>query len=147
MTTITLGEHMQRRLANRGKGCGRSPAEEALHILRETVGDGPEPTGNIADALRAALAPTDGFELQIPPRGIGGMVDVELQRRLEYRAKVNERSLDDEARAILREAVEEAPEMPEDIVALFDAHFAPIGGWDEFEPPPRDPIGDPPSFD
>ena len=74
-------------------------------------------------------------------------LDGDLQRRLEDRAKANGCSPEDEARAILREAVGDAPEMPEDLVAYIRAHFDPIGGWGEFVPPPRGPMREPPTFD
>ena len=74
-------------------------------------------------------------------------IDADLQRRLSARAAAHGRSLVDEARDILRRTVEDTPEMPENLGADIHRRFAAVGGWDEFEQPPRDIAREPPTFD
>ena len=78
-------------------------------------------------------------------------IDDSLQRRLSSRAAAHGRSLADEARDILNRAVKDDPEPEaperENIGLAFRRRFAEIGGWEEFEPPPRGPMREPPKFD
>ncbi len=72
-------------------------------------------------------------------------LDDEVKVRLRVRAAGNGRSMEEEARVILREAVEEEPE-PENLADFIRECFAPYGGV-ELELPPREPIREPPKFD
>ncbi len=72
-------------------------------------------------------------------------LDEGVKKRLRVRAAGNGRSMEEEARIILREAVE--PETGEENLAeAIRARFAPLGGV-ELELPPRDPMREPPKFD
>lgn len=72
-------------------------------------------------------------------------LDDDVKARLRVRAAVNGRSMEEEARLILREAVGEEPE-PKNLAAFIRECFAPYGGV-EIELPPREPIREPPKFD
>lgn len=68
-----------------------------------------------------------------------------VKKRLRTRAARHGRSMEEEVRSILREAVErETGE--ENLAAAIQAHFAPLGGV-ELELPPRGPMREPPKFD
>ncbi len=72
-------------------------------------------------------------------------LDDEVKARLRIRAAENGRSMEEEARTILREAVgPEAP--PENLASFIRECFAPLGGV-ELELPPREPAREPPKFD
>lgn len=72
-------------------------------------------------------------------------VDDELMERLGERAAANGRSVEDEARVILHEAV--GPNLdPNHLVNVFRRLIEPIGGV-ELELPPREPSREPPKFD
>ena len=74
-----------------------------------------------------------------------------VQRRLNARAEAHGRTVEEEARDILRHAVKDDPEPEaperENIGLAFRRRFAEIGGWPEFEPPPRDHAREPPTFE
>ena len=72
-------------------------------------------------------------------------LDDEVKHRLRVRAAGNGRSMEEEARLILREAVAQEPE-PENLARLIRNCFAPYGGVD-LELPPREPAREPPHFD
>lgn len=72
-------------------------------------------------------------------------LDDDVKARLRVRAAVNGRSMEEEARLILREAVGDEPE-PKNLAAFIRECFAPYGGV-EIELPPREPIREPPKFD
>ncbi len=72
-------------------------------------------------------------------------LDDDVKARLRVRAAVNGRSMEEEARLILREAVGDEPE-PKNLAAFIRECFAPYGGV-ELERPPREPIREPPKFD
>ncbi len=72
-------------------------------------------------------------------------LDDEVKTRLRVRAAANGRSMEEEARVILREAVGEEPE-PRNLAAFIRECFAPYGGV-ELELPPREPAREPPKFD
>ena len=72
-------------------------------------------------------------------------LDEGVKKRLRLRAADNGRSMEEEARIILREAVE--PETGEENLAeAIRARFAPLGGV-ELELPPRGPMREPPKSD
>ena len=71
-------------------------------------------------------------------------LDDEVTHRLRVRAIGNGRSMEEEARLILREAVAPEPE-PENLAQFIHDCFAPYGGVD-LELPPREPAREPPDF-
>ena len=73
-------------------------------------------------------------------------IDDDLKRRLRVRAAVNGRSMEAEAREILKAAlpVEAAP--TKNLGTAIRERFAPYGGV-ELDIPPRDPMREPPKFD
>ena len=75
-------------------------------------------------------------------------VDPELREQLRVRAARHGRSMEAELREILQETLTE-PELPAE-PHLYDrirARFAPLGGADDIELPPRELVGEPPRFD
>jgi len=68
----------------------------------------------------------------------------EVKHRLRLRAADNGRSMEEEARLILREAVAPEPE-PKNLAQFIHDCFAPYGGVD-LELPPREPAREPPDF-
>ncbi len=62
-----------------------------------------------------------------------------LKRRLRVRAAENGRSMEEEARVILKTALYHQPSTRENLAAAIRARFAPLGGV-ELEIPPRSPI-------
>ena len=72
-------------------------------------------------------------------------LDDEVKTRLRVRAAENGRSMEEEVRVILREAVAEEPE-PRNLVTIIRECFEPHGGV-ELELPPRGPMREPPKFD
>jgi plasmid stability protein len=75
-------------------------------------------------------------------------VDAVLKERLRIRAAQHGHSMEAELRDILMETLKE-PELPSE-PHLYDrirARFAPLGGADDIELPPREPVGEPPRFD
>ena len=75
---------------------------------------------------------------------IRGLED-EVKTRLRIRAAENGRSMEEEARTILRQAVAEEAE-PKNLAEFIWECFEPYGGV-ELELPPRDPIRESPKFD
>lgn len=73
-------------------------------------------------------------------------LDDGLKRRLRIRAAENGRSMEQEAREILRAALEEEMAPARNLASAIRARFAPFGDV-ELEIPPRDPMRDPPTFD
>lgn len=71
-------------------------------------------------------------------------LDDEVKAKLRVRAATNGRSMEEEARTILRDAVEEEAE-PRDLAQAIRDRFAPLGGV-ELEIPPREPMREPPDF-
>ncbi len=71
-------------------------------------------------------------------------LDDGLKRRLRVRAAENGRSMEEEARDILRRTVGEAPP-PKDLRRAIHARFAVLGGV-ELELPERGPMRPPPKF-
>ncbi|MEM6944335.1 MAG: plasmid stabilization protein [Pseudomonadota bacterium] len=69
----------------------------------------------------------------------------ELKRRLRVRAAEHGRSMEEEVREILREAVGETPP-PRNLASAIRARVAPLGGV-ELVLPEREPMREPPQFD
>ena len=72
-------------------------------------------------------------------------LDNDVKTRLRVRAADNGRSMEEEARLILRDAVGRKPSS-RDLVSIIREHFGPANGVD-LELPPREPAREPPSFD
>ena len=73
-------------------------------------------------------------------------LDEGLKRRLRLRAAANGRSMDAEARDILRTALNCQPAAPQNLASAIRARFAPLGGV-ELDLSPRSPMRKPPRFD
>lgn len=72
-------------------------------------------------------------------------LDDEVKRRLRVRAAEHGRSMEEEAREILRQVVgQEKP--ARNLAASIRARVAPLGGV-ELDLPPREPMREPPVFD
>lgn len=71
-------------------------------------------------------------------------LDDGVKTRLRVRAAKHGRSMEEEARIILREAVERGPR-PKNLASAVRARFAPFGGV-ELDIPPRRPAREPPPF-
>lgn len=71
-------------------------------------------------------------------------LDNEVKTQLRVRASANGRSMEEEARVILREAVSREAE-PGNLAIFIHECFAPYGGV-ELELPAREPMRDPPDF-
>ena len=72
-------------------------------------------------------------------------LDDEVKALLRLRAAGHGRSMEEEARSIIREAVERE-KGPTDLAAAVHSRFAPLGGV-ELETPARSPIAEPPRFE
>ncbi len=72
-------------------------------------------------------------------------LDDDVKTRLRVRAAENGRSMEEEARVILRDAVGRKPGS-QNLASLIRARFGPLGGV-EMELPPREPAREPPRFD
>ena len=72
-------------------------------------------------------------------------LDEPLKARLRVQAAVHGRSMEDEARDILRTALNREPTPPANLAAAIRARFAALGGIDLPEIP-RDPMREPPDF-
>ena len=68
-----------------------------------------------------------------------------LKRRLRIRAAENGKSMEQEARDILRTALYTEPSTGEDLVRAIRSRFTPLGGV-ELDLPPREPMREPPDF-
>ena len=68
-------------------------------------------------------------------------LDSDVKNRLRIRATASGRSMEEEARMILREAVERQAS-PEDLAGAIRTRFKPFGGVD-LEIPPRQPMREP----
>jgi len=73
-------------------------------------------------------------------------LDDSLKSRLRIQAAVHGRSMEDEARDILRSALNRTPARQGNSAASIRARFAPLGGV-ELPVIPREPLRTPPSFD
>ena len=72
-------------------------------------------------------------------------LDEDVKTRLRIRAAENGRSMEEEARVILREAVESKSDR-QNLASLIRARFGPMGGVD-LELPPRESYRETPRFD
>ena len=73
-------------------------------------------------------------------------LDDGLKRRLRIRAAENGRSMEQEAREILKAALEEEAAPDRNLATAIHELFRPFGGV-ELEIPPRQPMREPPRFD
>ena len=72
-------------------------------------------------------------------------LDEPLKARLRVQAAMHGRSMEDEARDILRAALNQEPARPANLAASIRARFFSLGGVDLSEVP-RDPMREPPDF-
>ena len=72
-------------------------------------------------------------------------LDDDVKTRLRVRAAEHHRSMEEEARVLLREAVSDRKAGPRNLAAFTRECFAPLGGVD-LELPPRGPMREPPDF-
>ena len=75
-------------------------------------------------------------------------LDDDLKRRLRIRATENGRSgrsMEQEARDILRSALEQEPSANGDLAGAIRPRYAPLGGV-ELDFPPREPLREPPQL-
>lgn len=72
-------------------------------------------------------------------------LDDGIKTRLRVRAAGNGRSMEEEVRLILRDAVGPRPST-RNLASIIRSHFGPVNGVD-LELPPREPGREPPSFD
>ena len=70
ITIRNLDDDVKTRLRVRAAQHHRSMEEEARIILGDAVGCKPD-TRNLAEAIRARIAPLGGVDLELPPRGPG----------------------------------------------------------------------------
>ena len=73
-------------------------------------------------------------------------LDDDVKSKLRVRAAGNGRSMEEEARLILAEAVDREPAPAEGLGTAIHELFKPFGGV-ELELPPREPMRDPPRFE
>ena len=73
-------------------------------------------------------------------------LDDDVKTRLRVRASANGRSMEEEARVILAEAVDWEPAPAEGLGTAIHELFKPFGGV-ELELPPREPMREPPRFE
>jgi plasmid stability protein len=73
-------------------------------------------------------------------------LDEATKTRLRVRAAHHGRSMEEEAREILRSALVVSLRTEENLAAAIRRRFAPLGGV-ELELPKREPVGPPPEFD
>ena len=72
-------------------------------------------------------------------------LDDDVRTRLRVRAAEHNRSMEEEVRVILRDAVSDGRSGPRNLAAFTRRCFAPLGGV-ELELPPRGPMREPPDF-
>jgi len=72
-------------------------------------------------------------------------LDDDIKTRIRVRAAEHHRSMEEEVRIILREAVDGGHAETRDLAKFTRECFAPLGGV-ELEPPPRSPMREPPDF-
>ena len=70
-------------------------------------------------------------------------LDETVKAKLRMRAAKHQRSMEDEARNILRAALVESGNSPGNIAAVIRRRFQPLGGV-ELRLPPREPMREPP---
>jgi plasmid stability protein len=69
-----------------------------------------------------------------------------LKSQLRIQAAMHGRSIEDEARDILRSSLDQEPEEPKNLGTAINALFKPFGGFDVPDIP-REPMREPPAFD
>ena len=72
-------------------------------------------------------------------------LDDKLKRKLRLRAAAHDRSMEEEARDILRCALSEEPRGDQNLADVIRRLVKPFGGF-ELPPYPRGPMRDPPDF-
>ena len=72
-------------------------------------------------------------------------VNPKLKAKLRVRAARNARSMEEELRVILREALRSDSAPPANLAEFIMEQFRPLGGV-ELEIPPREPMREPPKF-
>ena len=72
-------------------------------------------------------------------------LDEKTKMRLRVRAAQHGRSMEQEAREILRSALSAPPPPKGNLAEIIRRRFAPFGGVD-LELPPREPVREPPDF-
>jgi plasmid stability protein len=72
-------------------------------------------------------------------------LDESLKSRLRVQAAIHGRSMEDEARDILRSALNQEAQAPKNLGTAIHALFAPLGGF-EMPDIPREPVREPSSF-
>lgn len=72
-------------------------------------------------------------------------LDEPLKARLRVQAAIHGRSMEDEARDILRTALSREPAQPSNLAASIRKRFAPLGGV-ELPDLPREAMREPPDF-
>ena len=72
-------------------------------------------------------------------------LDDDVKTRLRIRAAEHNRSMEEEVRIILRDAVYDRKTGPRDLAKFTRECFSPFGGV-ELELPPRGPMREPPNF-
>ena len=73
-------------------------------------------------------------------------LEEDLKQRLRIRAAENGRSMQEEARQILKAALHQDEAPPKDLGTAIHERFKQLGGV-ELEIPPREPMREPPNFD
>ena len=73
-------------------------------------------------------------------------LDDDIKARLRVRAAEHGRSMEEEVRILLREAVSPKPPAEENLARAIRARFASVGGV-ELNLPPREPPREPPRFE
>ncbi|OAN52357.1 plasmid stabilization protein [Paramagnetospirillum marisnigri] len=74
-------------------------------------------------------------------------LDESLKSRLRVQAAMHGRSMEDEARTILRSHLSQEPQEPVRLGSAIHKLFKPLGGVDDLPEVPRQPMREPPSFD
>ncbi len=72
-------------------------------------------------------------------------LDDSMKSRLRIQAAVHGRSMEEEARDILRSSLNQEPAEPKNLGTAINALFKPFGGFDLPEVP-REPMREPPTF-
>jgi plasmid stability protein len=72
-------------------------------------------------------------------------LDEPLKARLRVQAAIHGRSMEDEARDILRTTLNKTPALPVNLATAIRARFASVGGV-ELPEVPREPMREPPDF-
>jgi antitoxin FitA len=179
ITIRNLDDELKKWLRLRAAEHGRSMDEEARQILKDALSDRYRRGTDLVRAIREIVEPIGGIDIELPPREpirdppdfsrpgspepeellreetpkMASItirnLDDELKKRLRLRAAERGRSMEEEARDILRETLSKQSTGPEqtglDLFNEIRALFEPLGGM-ELEIPPREPGREPPRF-